>query len=159
MKSVYSFTSTSDYLQQYFENSKKGNPNFNLKKYSKNLDIGLSSLKMILTNKRRMTTHQALSAARALKFSPDETEYYETLCLRDLAKTTWERTHYMRLLSERKKQRRIQTLPTSEKLLLTDHLALPLLVYLSENKTILSKLENKKLTLIWLKSLEVQFQK
>jgi transcriptional regulator with XRE-family HTH domain len=124
--------SCKDYLLAAFEVAKKGNPVLTISTYAARLGLGASTLKMILSGKRKLTVHQALKVARALRLPEEESVILETLALRDSATTTWERAYFGRRLQRQKKELKVRTIRTSDKTLLGDPLALPLLVYLME---------------------------
>jgi uncharacterized protein (TIGR02147 family) len=141
MKSIYQYPSFRAYLKASFENSKRGNPALSMEKYANHLGISCSSFKMIMSGKRNATTHLALKTARVLKLSPDEISYLEGLVLKDSAKGDWERTYYVRLLAQRKKAVKVQTINSSQKSFLGDVLVLPLLVYLMELRSHVSSFD------------------
>ncbi len=133
-KPLHFYPSATAFLRATFEQSKRGAPNLTIDKFADELGVGTSSLKMIFSGKRTPTVHLALSAARALKLSPAETSYLETLVLKDAARDEWERSYYSRNLKKLKRELRVVRVNTSQKELLADPLALPLLVYLLELK-------------------------
>ena len=105
-----------------------------IEKYATDLEIGVSSLKMILSGKRKLTVKQALGAARALKLSPAETEHFELLALRQNSDDDWEHTYYTKKLQRQKRELKVQSINVSRRELLQDPFALRVLVYLMELK-------------------------
>lgn len=132
---VYEFTSSKDFIKKSFELSKKNNSAITVERYAKTLGFGASTLKMILSDKRQPTIHQVLCVARGLRLSTEDTAYLETLVLREMAKTTWQKAHYTKILTDKKKNVKLSTVHLSERQLLSDPIILPLLVYFLENKT------------------------
>jgi len=135
MISVSDFSSAQDYLIGAFEQAKQLNPAVTVQIYAKRLGVGSSSLKMILSRKRKPTIHQMLTVARTLRLSPAETSYLETLTLKDAAQGDWEKAYYAASLKAKKKELKLSTLSTSQPSLLTNPLALPILVDLLESKS------------------------
>jgi hypothetical protein len=91
-------------------------------------------MKMILSGKRKVTIHQALNAARVLRLSPEETSYLESLVLKESANGAWQKAYYANVLKQKRKKRSVVTRGTSQKSLLADTLALPLLVDVMDSK-------------------------
>jgi len=129
-----SHTSCREYLLAAFQTAKRGKPTLTLEAYATQLGMGVSAFKMILTGKRNLTVHQALKVSRALKLSMEDTAILETLALRDSASDAWERTYFTRRLRQCKESLKVRSIQTSERTLLHDPLALPLLVYLLEER-------------------------
>ncbi len=121
-----------DYLKAAFQTAKEGQPRLTISSYAGKLGLSSSTLKMILTGKRRLTVHQALKVAKSLRLPDEETSLLETLALRDSAQEPWERAHYTRRLSQQEKVRKVRTIHASDRELLTDPMSLPLLIYLME---------------------------
>lgn len=134
MISVSDFSSAQDYLIGAFEQAKQLDPKVTVQIYAKRLGIGSSSLKMILSRKRKPTLHQMLTLSRNLRLSPTEISYLETLTLKDMAQDEWEVAYYSKSLKAKKKDLKISTMNTSQASLLTNPLALPILVDLLESK-------------------------
>lgn len=130
------FTSTQNFFAKSFEELKQGNPKLTMNSYAKRIGIGVSSLKMILSGKRKPTLHQVLTLARVRRFSVPQISYLETLSLKEAARTPWEKSYYSRLLKIKREELNLQTIQTSSEDLLTDSLALPLLVDLLDSKSI-----------------------
>ncbi len=132
MQPLYEFSSANDFLKARFENSKRDTPSLTIEKYATETKIGVSSLKMIFSGKRDLTIKQALSAARALKLSPAETEHFEALTLRQSSDEEWEKAYFDRKLQKQRRELKVRSTGISRKELLIDPLALRLLVYLME---------------------------
>lgn len=130
---VFDCADSVGFFREAFETSKKGNPTLTIAIYARKLGLGASSLKMILSGKRTPTTHQLLSAARALRLSPQETRHLELLGLREGARNRWEKTYYDRLIGEQRDGQALTTVRLSQKALLEDHRLIPLLVYFLES--------------------------
>lgn len=124
--------SSRDYLGIAFRTAKKSNPHLTIASYADKLGIGSSQLKMILSGKRKLTVHQSLAVAKALHLSEQETYLLETLALRDSAETPWERGYYSRRLERHEQSLPVRTILASDRELLTDPKAMPLLVYLMD---------------------------
>ncbi len=129
------FVSTQDFFLKSFEDLKQGNPKLTVNSYGKRVGIGVSSLKMILSGKRKPTLHQVLALAHARRFSVSQISYLETLSLKESTRTAWEKSYYSKLLKLKRKELKLETIPTSSEELLTDPLALPLLVDLLDSKS------------------------
>ncbi len=134
MLSVADFTSAQDFLISTFEQAKVLDSKVTVQMYAKRLGMGSSSLKMILSRQRKPTIHQMLTVARNLRLSPSETSYLETLTLKDSAQDDWEIAYYAKSLKAKKKELKLSTMTTSQMSLLTNPLALPVLVDLLESK-------------------------
>lgn len=137
------YLSTQDFFSKSFEDLKQGNPKLTVSSYAQRIGIGASSVKMILSGKRKPTLHQVLALGRARRFSVAQISYVETLSLRESAQTTWEKSYYSRLLKSKSKELKLQTISTSHQSLLADRLALPLLVDLLDSKS--QTIDEKKL--------------
>ncbi len=135
MPTLTQASSAAEFFKMIYDRFKSNSPRFNIELFSEELNIGVSTLKMILSGQRQPTSHQALAAAKALRLSPDETEYLENMCLRDFSESDWEKSYYARKLKRIKSQLKVERVETSDKLLLADPLAIPLLVYLTESET------------------------
>jgi uncharacterized protein (TIGR02147 family) len=131
---VHEYVDTRQFIVQSFERSKEGNSALTIERYAKRLGLGGSSLKMIMSGKRRPTVHQTLAIARGLRLSSEDTAYLETLTLREAAPDKWQKAYYSKKLSEKKKESRLSTFQTSQQELLADPIVLPLLVYFMESK-------------------------
>jgi hypothetical protein len=134
MISVSDYSSAQDYLIGAFDQAKRLDSKVTVQIYAKRLGMGPSSLKMILSRKRKPTIHQMLTVARTLRLSVSETSYLETLALMDSALGDWEVAYYSKMLKAKKRELKLSTLATSQTSLLADTLALPVLVELLESK-------------------------
>lgn len=130
---VHEFSSIQNFIRHAFETNRLSNPSLTIERYATRLGLGTSSLKMILSGKRRSTTHQVLSMARALRLSPEDTSYLEVVSLKEAAKTDWEKSYYSKILRVKKKEIRVSVIATSQQDLISDPVVLPLLVYFMEN--------------------------
>jgi uncharacterized protein (TIGR02147 family) len=130
---IHDFLDTKSFMSHAFEAYRVAHSSMTIERYAAKLELGTSSLKMILSGKRRATTHQILSVARSLRLSPEETSYLETLGLKEAAKTDWEKSYYLKILRMKKKEIRVSTISTSQQKLISDPVILPLLVYFMEN--------------------------
>jgi transcriptional regulator with XRE-family HTH domain len=131
---VHQHSSTKEFIKSSFVLAKKHNPSLNVERYAKRLGLGVSTLKMILSGKRRPTVYQTLSVARDLRLSSGEIAYLEALSLHEAAKDSWQKAYYAKLLAAKKKDVKVSTIHTSQKKLLSDPIILPLLVYLMGRK-------------------------
>jgi hypothetical protein len=134
MIAVSDFSSAQDYLISAFDQAKCLDSKVTVQMYAKRLGMGASSLKMILSRKRKPTIRQILTVARSLRLSVSETSYLETLALMDAAQGDWEASYYSKILKVKRQELKLSTLATDQKTLLSDTLALPVLVELLESK-------------------------
>ncbi|MFN7906425.1 MAG: helix-turn-helix domain-containing protein [Pseudobdellovibrionaceae bacterium] len=129
------FSSTQDFFKKSFAASKRGNPKLTVNSYAKRIGVGVSSLKMILSGKRKPTLHQVLSLSRSQRFSYQQTSFLETMALKEMATTAWEKNYYANALKLKSKEIKLNPIPTSEQDLLLDPLSLPILVDLMDSST------------------------
>ena len=99
------------------------------------LGIGVSTLKMILSGHRTPTLHQVLALARVRRLSLQQISYLVTLSLSESAKSKWERAFFNKQLKEKKKKIKLQNVQVGAKEILSDPLALPLLVDILDSKS------------------------
>lgn len=151
---LYQYVTTAEAFQKTFESLKSTNPSLNVEKFAQRLELGTSTLKMILSGKRKPNVHQVLSLARGLRLSPDGTSYLETMALMENAKNNWEKAYYSKMLPKKKKMIKLSTVTTSQQELLADPIIIPILVYIMEqgdsqiNCSFLAKALNTKKELI-----------
>ena len=126
-------SSTREFFENAFATSRAGNPKLTIAGYAKRVGLGTSSLKMILSGKRRPTLKQVLLLARAQRLSIAKISYLETLCLKESAASSWERSYYGQILKTKARAIHVETIATSKKVLLENSLAMPVLVDLMES--------------------------
>jgi plasmid maintenance system antidote protein VapI len=142
MGNLYSCSTPNIYLKRVFSSLKDGNANLSTEKFAKQLGIGHSTLKMVLTNKRQLTVPQALSAARGLKLSPEETLFLERLTLKVSAKDSWQTAYYAKTLSKIRQSAKVRAVEVSEKVILSEPFCMPFLVYLLETNATASSIDS-----------------
>ncbi|MBN8537722.1 MAG: hypothetical protein J0M15_11770 [Deltaproteobacteria bacterium] len=129
---VYLLQTTGEFFKVAFDNFKKENRLSNIERFSKKTKLGLSSLKMILSGKRRPTVSQVLSLARFFGLSNAESNYLVNLALKENAKDKWEIAFYDRNLSISKKDIKLTVVQLNNNELLATPKVLPLLIYFLE---------------------------
>lgn len=134
MINVRQFETAKDFIKECFTQASYDNPNLTIGRYAEKIGVGESSLKMIFSGKRKPTIHQVFCCARAHRLSMQECSYLETLVLKESAQNGWETSYYTKLLNSKRKEIKVSTVTLSKQALLTDPLALPLLVDLLDSK-------------------------
>ncbi len=132
MKALHQYQDYRHFLDDVFRTSAKSQ-GLNLQRYSEKLGLGTSNFKMILLGQRNLTNRNCLSIASALRMSPAETEYFETLVLFNQSESPSEKAYYSRKLKRFKNQLKTVNVHVASKSFLTDPLVPALMVYLSDN--------------------------
>lgn len=140
---IYQYASAQEYLITVFQRLRAGNEVISIEQFAKRIGIGGSTLKMILSGRRKPTIHHVLSFSRAFRLSDDETSYLEALVSKEYARNKWEENYYKQRLKEKEKAIRISTTTVANKELLSDVIALPLLVEILESNS--STIDSKQL--------------
>lgn len=136
MKSVCDYSSCQEYLRSAFKNAKQGNSKLTLQTYAQKLGIGHSTLKMVLSGKRRLTLVHVHQIANKLKLSDSELEYFEALALKERTKQPTELRLYSRRVKRARAAAKLHSVLLSKKELLSDPYTLPILVYLTDSMKI-----------------------
>lgn len=107
-----------------------------LEKLAISLGLKSSTLKMILTGKRKLSIHHIYPISKKLKLTEKEITYLETLVLLDKQKEETAKNLVTKKLNNIKKTNRLQSVTLSKKELLADPFVLPVMVYLTDIKKI-----------------------
>ncbi len=132
MKSVCEFKSYREYLKKSYRAIKANQKSLTLEKYARQLGLSASGLKMILSGKRNLTPARVSQIARELKFSKIEREYFEALVLKEQSKRSEDKLYYHKRTVVIKDNEKLQQIVLSDKEFLTDHLVIPVMVYLTD---------------------------
>lgn len=130
-KAAFSYSTSRDYLKSVFEHLKQHHQ-FSMERFAQRINLGPSSLKMILTGKRNLTLSQLHRVGKALKLSSDEMSYLESLILKEKSKSVSEKKFYTNRARVIKENSRLENLLITKKEVLIDPLSLPVLVYLTD---------------------------
>ena len=123
-------TCVRDFIRGSFLTLRETIPTLTLEGFADRLGIGRSSLKMIVSGKRRPTSHQMLSIGRGLRLSAQEIHLLQLLGLSDSAENAWEKLYYAGLLKKSRSALKIKSTITAEAILLKNPLSHPVLVLL-----------------------------
>ncbi len=132
LSGVFRYSTSREFLDFAFAQSKKSYPGMTISKFSKKLNIGCSSLKMILSGHRPMTLAQFHSIGKRLKLSSSEFGYLESLLLKEKAQTPQTKKYYDQRAKSARKNHRLQSIYIPGGEALTDPYIIPILVYLTE---------------------------
>jgi uncharacterized protein (TIGR02147 family) len=130
MREIFECGTCSGVLRDAFESAKRDHPQTTLAVFAASLGLSTSGLHMLLSGKRKLTAQQVQRLARALRMSPTERDYLDTLFLREQADDDDSKRYYDEKLSTLAKCRRIRRLRRSDKSLLASWRLPALLVYL-----------------------------
>lgn len=132
MKSIFSYQSCQDFLRDAYKDAKVSQASFTIERYASAIGLGGSTLKMILSGKRRLTVSHVHRIAKALKLSRAELGYLEALSLKEGARQGFEKKAHSKKMSRVKKWNKVETVRISERGLLSEPFILPLLIYLQD---------------------------
>ncbi|RYZ77189.1 MAG: hypothetical protein EOP05_02695 [Proteobacteria bacterium] len=129
---IKNLKSATEFFELSFNERKSGYGSFSIAQFAQKTGVGVSSLKMILSGTRRPTVRQTLALASSMDLSFAEMSYLESLASAENAEDEWEKRFYKRALKEKRADIKVHRVSVTQKDVLTDLAALPLLVYLVE---------------------------
>lgn len=132
MKSISKYTSCRDFLKALLNEAKESNPHFTVENLADKLGLSTSNLKMILTGKRNLSIHSALTVADSLKFSKSEVEYFELIALKEKNGNLIVKNHFNKRALVAKKALSLSTVSISSRELIEEQYTLPILVFLTD---------------------------
>jgi uncharacterized protein (TIGR02147 family) len=132
MKSIFQYSTSQEFIKAVVTDAQVTGTGLSIENYADRVGIGRSTLKMILSGKRRLTVGHIHHLAGSLRLSMDETEYLQTLVLKERAKVPKERIFYEKRTTSLKKKSRLTSHSVLAKGLLSDPYILPILVYLTD---------------------------
>ena len=112
MKPISSFNSYRAYLQAFYEWKKQGSAGYSYARFSARAAVNSPNfLKLVISGSRNLTISTIHKFASAMNLSPEETEYFEALVLRDQSDEPAQKRYYARRLLKMKsvKGRRLST--------------------------------------------------
>lgn len=132
MQNIHKFNDYRSWLRSLYESHKLANKSLTLVKFAEGLGLNASTLKMILTGKRKLALSKVPALAKKFALSSDEVEFLETLILNDKIKSDDAKTYFSKKVRSAKNKLKLNTRIISHKGLLSDPLALPVLVFLTD---------------------------
>ena len=130
VKDLRTYASYRKFLEDSFLLAKTRSKGVTLSSYAQAFGLAASTFKMILTGARNLSVESIHEVARALRMTPDEHEYFETLVSLDQSADERSRAFYRRRLKRMHVQTGAKVLRVSDRRLIGSSAGTALLVYL-----------------------------
>ncbi|MCX7727213.1 MAG: TIGR02147 family protein [Chitinispirillaceae bacterium] len=99
MVNIFNYTDYRKYLQDYYDDRRKEDNSFSLRKLASLSGINAGNLTKILKGERNLTLSAASRICRTIQLNKKERDYFNTMVLFCQAKTLEEKKHYFEELS------------------------------------------------------------
>jgi uncharacterized protein (TIGR02147 family) len=130
--SVYSNHSCFQFVKQSFQKAQESNPTMTIQGFAQQVGMGTSTLKMILTGRRKLTISNIHKMSRALKLSSDEVLYLENLALKERVQGPSEANYYKNRVQKIAQNAKLESVTLGKKEVLADPYTLMILVYMRD---------------------------
>ena len=103
MPDIYTYNDFRKFIRDYYEETKKHSPSFSFQNFAQKAGISSSGFLLhVMKGERNLTRTVILKVAKAMRLSPDQTDYFENLVLFGQAKTQQEKDrYYAKILASR----------------------------------------------------------
>jgi uncharacterized protein (TIGR02147 family) len=99
-KSIFAYTDYREFISDYFQDRKKGNPAFSHRMFARQAGFKTSNfMYLVMAGKRNLTKDSMTKIALAMKLKKRELDYFENLVFFCQSQTVKDREHYLTLLN------------------------------------------------------------
>ena len=92
MLNIYTYIDYRLFLRDFYETSKKKNPTFSFQSFARKAHIASSGFLLhVMKGERNLTRPVMLNVAKAMRLTPEQTDYFENLVLFAQAKNQQEK--------------------------------------------------------------------
>lgn len=89
MKSIYDYKSAKKFLKDELQTRVARNPKYSMRAFARDLNYSSSRLSQFLNSSRGISVKSAQNIAKALKFSPDEVDFFINLLMSEFGKSKY----------------------------------------------------------------------